>query len=107
MEDINTKVFGSTHIAKTARRQTPSVVPMDDEVAEMRKRIARRKELAVNGGGAPDESTGEFVSLTEVIIHCRLTNVFAIEQHQADRDQGDACVLSVDIVTYPDPPLIA
>jgi len=51
MEDINAKVFRSTNVPKTTRRETPSTVSMDNEEAEMKRRIARRKELAANGGG--------------------------------------------------------
>jgi hypothetical protein len=50
MEDINAKVFRSINVLKTIRYETPSTVPMDDEVAEMKRRIARREELATNGG---------------------------------------------------------
>ena len=51
MEDINEKVLGSTNMLKTTRREAPSTVLMGDEVAEVKRRIARHKELAVNGGG--------------------------------------------------------
>jgi hypothetical protein len=68
MEDINVKVFGSTNVLKTTRRETPSTVAMDDEVAEIKRRIARHEELAANGGRLSDVSAGELVSFTKVIF---------------------------------------
>jgi hypothetical protein len=61
MEDINAKVFGSTNVLKATRRESPSTVPIDDEVAEMKRRIARRKELAANGGGVSGVPAGELI----------------------------------------------
>jgi hypothetical protein len=68
MEDINAKVFRFTNVPKTTRRETPSTVPMDNEEAEMKRRIARRKELAANGGGVSGVPAGELISLTKVMF---------------------------------------
>jgi hypothetical protein len=62
MEDINAKVFGSTNVLKATRRESPSTVPIDDEVAEMKRCIARRKELVANGGSVSGVPAGELIS---------------------------------------------
>jgi hypothetical protein len=68
MEDINAKVFRSTNVPNTTRRETPSTVPMDNEEVEMKRRIARRTELAANGVGVSGVPAGEFISLTKVMF---------------------------------------
>lgn len=68
MEDINAKVFRSTNVPNTTHRETPSTVPMDNEEVEMKRRIARRKELAANGVGVSGVPAGELISLTKVMF---------------------------------------